>query len=314
MNRGKALGRAVGRTGRGIVYRTPLVRSLASRLRPRACVLVYHRVAAVEVDPYGQAVHPQRFAQHLKALRRRYRVVALGELVRGLHDRDYPDGAVAITFDDGYADTLEEGYPAAAALEVPIHVFVTAGPVAAGEAAFWWDELATLAPHGERGYGVLHDELRRLDPAGREARLEALRDGGRRQADAAGRPLTAAELAELATLPLTDIGAHTVTHPALAMRPLAEQREELGGARTLLAELTGVTVDLLSYPFGKPVDVSSVTRRLAAEVGFEAAFTTVPRALVPTTDPYALPRLAVHDWPPEQLLGRLASIVGPVVA
>ena len=38
---------------------------------------------------------------------------------------------------------------------------------------------------------------------------------------------------------------------------------------------------------------------------------TVPRALVPSSDPFGLPRLAVHDWPAERLLGRIAEVLGP---
>ena len=312
MTFGGAVGSAVGRMGRRVLYGTPGLRGVAARLRPRACVLVYHRVAAVETDPYGQAVHPDRFAAQLAALRGRHAVLPLEELVRGLHKRDYPDGAVAVTFDDGYADTLETACPAAATQDVPVHVFVTTGPIEAGEPIFWWDELAALAPPGASGYGALHDELRRLPSAAREARLGELRGGRPRAARVdAGRPLTLAELAELARLPSVGIGAHTVTHPALAARPAEEQSAELGDARARLRELTGREVGLLSYPFGKEPDVGPETRRLARDAGYAAAFTTVPRAVAPSADPFALPRLAVHDWSAERLLDRVAEVLGP---
>ena len=312
MTFGGAVGSAVGRMGRRVLYGTPGLRGLAARLRPRACVLMYHRVAAVETDPYGQAVHPARFREHLAALREHHDVLSLEDLVRGFHERDYPDGAVAVTFDDGYADTLDTACPAAAALDVPVHVFVTTGPIEAGAPVFWWDELAALAPPGSEGYGVLHDELRRLPSAARDARIDELRAGRPPAArDQAGRPLTVAELAELARLPSVGIGAHSVTHPALASRPADEQAAELVDARARLQQLTGLDIGLVSYPFGKEPDVGPETRRLAAEAGYDAAFMTVPRALVPSSDPFGLPRLAVHDWPAERLLGRIAEVLGP---
>src|SRR5215217_1255625 len=45
------------------------------------------------------------------------------------------------------------------------------------------------------------------------------------------RPLSSEELVALAQGELLDIGAHTVTHPALAAVPLASQREEISGSK-----------------------------------------------------------------------------------
>ena len=98
----------------------------------------------------------------------------------------------------------------------------------------------------------------------------------------------------------------------LGALPPDEQRHELAGGRARLEELTGASVGLLSYPFGKETDVTETTRRLAAEVGYSAAFLSTPRAVVPSSETFGLPRLAVHDWPPEVLLRRIADVVGPV--
>jgi peptidoglycan/xylan/chitin deacetylase (PgdA/CDA1 family) len=308
-----SLGNNAGRLARSAVYRAPVLRGAAARFRPRACVLLYHRIATPPSDPFGQAVSPERFARQLEAVRSRYHVMSAGELVGRLRGHDYPDGTVAVTFDDGYADTLAAAYPVASACGVPIHVFVTIGPIAAGADAFWWDELSVLAPTGKDGFRELHDELRRLPAGAREARLGALRNGRPRPSEGVvGRPLTAAELVELASLPLVALGGHTVSHPALGGLPLAEQLVELSEGRARLEQLAGVPVDVLSYPFGKEADVSRETRELAAKVGYAAAFLSTPRAVVPSSDRFALPRLAVHDWPADVLLARIAEVLGPV--
>jgi peptidoglycan-N-acetylglucosamine deacetylase len=305
------VGGALGRAGRRLLYGTRGVDRLAGRARPRACVLMYHRVAWPASDPFGQCVAPAHFVQHLDAIQSRFHVFSVDELLAAMHEGDYPDGAVAVTFDDGYADTLEVAYPAAAAATVPIHVFVTAGPVAAEERLFWWDELPRLSDDG--GYGALHDQLRRLPNAEREARLGPLRNGRAAREDAdAGRPLATDELRRLASLPLATVGSHTLTHSALAALTADEQLFELEEARRSLEEITGATVDVLAYPFGKEADVSDRTRELARQAGYRAAFLSTPRALVPSSDPFGLPRLAVHDWPPEQLLQRIRDVLGPV--
>ena len=63
-------------------------------------VLLYHRVAQLDHDPYGLAVRPDRFAQQCSILRKRCDVVPLRDANGGRRQ-------VAITFDDGYADNRE---------------------------------------------------------------------------------------------------------------------------------------------------------------------------------------------------------------
>jgi peptidoglycan/xylan/chitin deacetylase (PgdA/CDA1 family) len=50
-------------------------------------------------------------------------------------------GAVAITFDDGYADLLANAKPLLERADVPATAFVVAGGLGR---PFWWDELAAL--------------------------------------------------------------------------------------------------------------------------------------------------------------------------
>lgn len=261
--------------------------SLFRRLWPRAVVLVYHRVAETQDDPYGQAVRPETFTRHLELLAREHPIVPLRDLVAGR----YKDGAVAITFDDGYADNLS------IAGRVPITVFVTVEPL--GGSRFWWDEIAGIEP-GLRS--KLHARLKGLPGRERRGRLATL--AWKEDADR-GRPMTLDELRDLASRPGVEIGAHTLSHPSLALLPAVEQERELAAGRTRLEEMLGRPVTLLAYPFGKPGDVSEETEELARRAGYRAAFTTVPRRLVPSSPPFALPRLTVHEWPAETLAQRV---------
>ena len=266
---------------------------LLRRIWPRAVVLVYHRLAETQEDPYGQAVRPETFARHLELLAREHPVVPLRDLV----ERRYKDGAVAITFDDGYADNLS------IAANLPVTIFVTVEPL--GGSRFWWDEIAGI----ESGLRTkLHARLKGLPGRERRGRLATLdwKDDSDR-----GRPMTLDELRDLASRPGVEIGAHTLSHPSLALLPAVEQERELAGARARLEELLGRPVTLLAYPFGKPGDVSEETEGLARRAGYRAAFTTVPRRLVPSSPPFALPRLTVHEWPAEALAQRVRELINP---
>jgi peptidoglycan/xylan/chitin deacetylase (PgdA/CDA1 family) len=100
---------------------------------------MYHRVAVCDLDPWNLCVSPPHFAEHLEALRRSYRIVPLRELTRAPAQR----GAVAITFDDGYADNLHEAAPLLERQEVPACFFLTSGALGMPR-EFWWDELERL--------------------------------------------------------------------------------------------------------------------------------------------------------------------------
>jgi peptidoglycan/xylan/chitin deacetylase (PgdA/CDA1 family) len=127
-----------------------VIRSVVHRLRRRfdrvvhpggrGAVLLYHRVADEGSDPFGLCISPERFAEHVRVVREVGRPVTLEAFATGLGDGSLPDGAVAITFDDGYADNRAEAEPILADLGVPGLVFVTTGP-GGRDREFWWDEL-----------------------------------------------------------------------------------------------------------------------------------------------------------------------------
>ena len=116
-----------------------LYRAVRRRPKPHAVVLMYHRVAACEVDPWNLCVSPQRFEEHLKALRGSYTIVSLRELAGTASPRN----AVAITFDDGYADNLLEAAPLLEHYAAPACFFLTSGALGMSR-EFWWDELERL--------------------------------------------------------------------------------------------------------------------------------------------------------------------------
>lgn len=121
------------------------VRGLPGALRgllPGAVVLLYHRVSNVAPDPFGLCVHPRRFDEHLDALGRHARPMRLTELVGNLREGHVPRRAVAITFDDGYADNLA-ALPSLQRHNLPATLFVATGYMEHAR-EFWWDVLARI--------------------------------------------------------------------------------------------------------------------------------------------------------------------------
>jgi len=125
-------------------------------------VLLYHRIADLVSDPQCLAVSPAHFADHLDVILEHGVPMTLPALLQAARAQTLPRGAVAITFDDGYADNLLTAAPMLARAGVPATVFVSTGPfmrprpardnsATSGEQGaeeFWWDavERVLLGP------------------------------------------------------------------------------------------------------------------------------------------------------------------------
>lgn len=128
----RAARQAVARVGR-----------VAGRLlRPPALALAYHQVQKEMrgFDPY-MAVNRSTLERQVRALLRRgYAGVTMAD--HAARRRDRP--TFAISFDDGYADTLEIAAPVLLGLQVPFTVYVITD-VVAGRLRAPWYEIAAQA-------------------------------------------------------------------------------------------------------------------------------------------------------------------------
>lgn len=115
-------------------------RRLKNNLMPGGFILLYHRVADADSDPWSLSVSPQHFAEHLEVLRKYTRPLQLEQLNQDIEAKKPLNRRVAITFDDGYADNFHNAKPLLERYDIPATVFVTSGYVG-NEYEFWWDEL-----------------------------------------------------------------------------------------------------------------------------------------------------------------------------
>ena len=106
-------------------------------------ILMYHRVASVQHDPWGLAVDPERFDAQMDWLASERRVLHMHEFVDRLQAGDLPNDSAAITFDDGYVDNFTDALPAVRRHGLCATVFVVGEAIGRSD-GFWWDELASL--------------------------------------------------------------------------------------------------------------------------------------------------------------------------
>lgn len=112
---------------------------------------------------------------------------------------------------------------------------------------------------------------------------------------ASRRQLSALEIDTLVRGGLVDVGAHTVTHPALPQLDPDAQRSEIHGSREMLEGIVGRTVGGFSYPHGR---FSEATVRIVRDVGFTYACSATPGPALERSavaDPFTLGRVMVSD-------------------
>ena len=102
-------------------------------------ILVYHRVAEANFDPWNLAVTPEEFEHQLAGLRKKT-VLPLSEFVSLHAQNSLPRNAVAITFDDGYACNALVAAPMLESFGYSATFFVVSDAIARPE-EFWWDQL-----------------------------------------------------------------------------------------------------------------------------------------------------------------------------
>lgn len=288
--------------------------------RARLSVLIFHRVLP-EVDPlFPSELDAAGFRMVCSWVRRWFNVLPADEAVARLRVGTLPARAAVLSFDDGYADNHDVAMPILRELGLPCIFFVATGFLDGGR--MWNDTviesvrrtrlprlaLDDLVPGAgtlpcatieERRAAVaaLIGRVKYLEPALRLATVDAI---ARRAEVDPPRDLmmTSAQVRGLRAGGM-GVGAHTVSHPILAVLPAEQARQEIAQSKARLETLLGEPVRLFAYPNGKPgEDYRRETVDLVREAGFDAAFSTAWGSAGPGADPHQLPRFTPWERTP----------------
>jgi len=119
------------------------VETQSAQDRPLGLILLYHRVDEIDCDPWGLSVRPDRFAQHLQCIRQFGSPASVSQVVQARHGKKPSRPLIAVTFDDGYVDNLNNAAPLLQRFDVPATIYLVTGAIGA-DREFWWDELERL--------------------------------------------------------------------------------------------------------------------------------------------------------------------------
>jgi peptidoglycan/xylan/chitin deacetylase (PgdA/CDA1 family) len=280
----------------------------------RLLILAWHNVNATWCFPSGPDEGRRGLVRQMEWLRRAANVIDLRDGLTALSEgRSLPARAVALTFDDGYRDNLDDALPVLERLSLPATFFLAPGLIS-GDMSPWWERLGWAFERARTDH-LLWDS--RTYDLRRGSRWAASRDVGERLKllDESGRQAAVSQLVEqLDPVGEVDIdklmldwdgarqlvkrgfavGSHSMEHRILSRESAETQRADLATSKAELQDRLGVAVDMLAYPNGRAQDYAETTVAAARDVGYRFAVTTINGWNSPDTPPFSLRRFILY--------------------
>lgn len=270
-------------------------------------IVTYHGVDAAQhpvINFDRLQTAPELFTRQVEQLARQFKIVSFKDAVAHYrHHRCWPQQALAITFDDGYRNNLEQAAPILQRLGVTATFFVTAGFIDGRVRPWWYHMRALLAARGGLSEGEKIAEAVRLEAMSRpmaetERRVfleefAATMGATDSAPEATAYPfMTRVECRKLLTMGF-DVQAHGDTHASFAGETPERVNDEIRRSVQLVREI-GHAPWAMAYPYGHEPHDPAAARKTMIDCGLVAAVTTCEGGNGRASDLYALRRHDLH--------------------
>lgn len=291
----------------------------------RLAILIYHRVLPEATGRGVSDIDANTFRWQMNLVAEHFNVLPLSEAIEQLKHNTLPPRAVAVTFDDGYADNAAVALPILQALQMPATFFVATGFLNGG--CMWNDQVVeSLYRTNETNIALTDLRLQNLSLNSMHDRDQAIRYllkqfkhrpfEQRRQLVAEVVKRAGAELPNdlmMTTVQVKqlheagmEVGAHTCNHPILQQVNKQQAEQEIAESKRQLEAIIDSTVTLFAYPNGKPKQDYGIEHvKMMRRLGFKAALSTAWGVATPESDMYQLPRFTPWDKQPDKFMARL---------
>jgi peptidoglycan/xylan/chitin deacetylase (PgdA/CDA1 family) len=298
--------------------------SFATRLVARnAAILMYHSVVG---DPQltdhilGISRARASFERHMQTLARNFSPVTIDDIVQfAKSGRDLPPRAVAVTFDDGFADNYDVALPILNRYGVPATFYVMVAAVANGVLP-WYCSIRSAFYNTQKSECLIPGcvgTFRLTSPEERNQAMTAAWEQGARMTGNRQDEFVRRMEHELEVDPVKcqhglmmnwnqvralrkaghSVGAHTLSHPNLAHVSETEARSEIVESKKRLETEIGEPVEHFSYPHpALNPQWSARTLAITREAGFKSAVLTTHGPVRAGDEPLALKRI---NTPPD---------------
>lgn len=206
---------------------------------------------------------------------------------------------VIFTFDDGYVDNYTLAFPIFQKYRVPFTVYVTTDWIERREALWHYlaeekllgiSELNTKiagvelsmkipdSPSKELAFNALRKIFLSLKPSVLRTELEVFMGKPYPEliAMTSDHVMTWFQLNDMASSELVEIGAHTVSHPALNVLSSSEALDEVLNSKSILEKKLNQPVVHFAYPYGSPGEIGIKEVEMLAGTDFQTGVTSRP--------------------------------------
>jgi peptidoglycan/xylan/chitin deacetylase (PgdA/CDA1 family) len=304
-----------------------------NRLRYGDCtVLLYHRVIDTTYDPQQLCVSPDIFSEQLKFLKRKYNFINVHEFDEHLKKNvKFKKRSLLLTFDDGYADNLQNALPVLEREELQALFYISIKNLNNSN-IFWWDELDAIIREpsqmnkerlsyllNERKVNNIEElysfylrvmktapDLKKRDHYLDEIRgLKSVSEKEKSQY----RCLTYEELKQMSASKQAVLGAHSVNHLSLGHLNRTDQEYEITVSIKELEKIIQKSVKHFSFPYGEAQNFNNDTIEICRDKNLEHAAANYAGYVHAATDRFSFPRMVVRNDDPEVVHQKIKALL-----
>ena len=296
---------ALIKTCLNIAHFSGVTRIFRKPLQGRGSILCFHHIVPPhlkrgEFCPNAKLeISPEFLDETIERVRKLgYETISLSQAIDNVaNSTGSSKPFVVFTLDDGYRDNLIHAQPIFAKHNCPYTVFVSPG-IIEGSVELWWRGLEKIIADNITIYveidGITHSYKietvaekykawnilsKALQNTSEFKQRKIIREIAKRYAiDLKAMCLDTAmnwdEIRQLAKDPLCSIGAHTMSHFAIAKLDVADASYELEVSRNTISKKLNHPVEHFAFPYGDDCSAGPRDFDLATKAGFTGTVTT----------------------------------------
>lgn len=251
--------------------------------------LLHHKVVSAA---------PEVFERQIRYLKKKYQIISLPDYISIITSGfPIPKNCVILTFDDGYQDNYTYAYSILQAYNAPATIFICPDLIDSQQ-SLWTNKLAAGILRSKVP-SITIDKLGKYDLSTRQARLHAadqLIDQIKGFKDEEIQKTIDHILIQLQLEPNIpsphqqylswqqirtmaqnniSFGAHTLSHVNLSKVPSSKARNEIEASKQRIETKLNIPVKSFAYPFGGMDSFNDHHTKLARDLGFSCACTTL---------------------------------------
>lgn len=116
-----------------------------TELPPQVVILQYHHVATN--TPAVTSITPHMFREHMQYISEHHQVFRLKDALDAIqNNRSLPANAIAITFDDGYENILQNAHPVLTEFGFPYTIFINPDSINTLKGQLSWQQVKQMQP------------------------------------------------------------------------------------------------------------------------------------------------------------------------